>query len=164
MHANLAGNLTTHPVLETRPDGEFSSKLFVAVPLVRSSLTLWHVKWLATNSAFATLAAEVNQAQAEKTSTNRVAFMEASFRSGPISPYTGRGSCVNKKIAVRGGFQQALGLRRCIIHPRMRGLCAMKDGTAPAGNRSTVSGCGGRRSEAPARTSPSPSRRHTDVA
>src|SRR5262249_53507824 len=127
MHANLAGNLTTHPVLETRPDGEFSSKLFVAVPLLRSSLTLWHVKWLATNPAFATLAAELNQAQAEKTSTNRVAFMEASFCGGPTSPYTVRVFCVNKKIAVRGGFPQAPGPRRSAIHSRMRGLCAMKD-------------------------------------
>src|SRR5215813_12345771 len=81
MHANLAGNLTTHPAWETRPDGVSSSIPLVAVPLARSSLILWQAKWFTTIiPPFATLATEVNQAHAERTNTNRVAFMGASLR------------------------------------------------------------------------------------
>src|SRR5262249_2956905 len=81
MHANFAGSLTTHPAWETRPDGVSSSIPLVAVPLARSSLILWQAKWFTTMiPPFATLATDVNHAHAERTNTNRVAFMGASLR------------------------------------------------------------------------------------
>src|SRR5262249_8633210 len=66
------------------PDGVSSSIPLVAVPLARSSLILWQAKWFTTIiPPFATLATEVNQAHAERTNTNRVAFMGASLRRRP---------------------------------------------------------------------------------